>query len=507
MNRLRRVNRMALGEARTHGRAFAVLNIILGIGCLLQTYQGLAGDRSFYNFDGRISWIGIALLCAGGLIGPTFVIGVFRETHNRQQSDVVYSLPMSAGERYASRLMALLYLHILPCIIWALIPAIATSVGNEQLMTFYRLDFLVLTKYLRTEIIFQFFWFYVAGVLFFDAIAVVCAVCCGRRVEIRYFTYITAVCLSAPPLLIPTKLMEQIGGQVTAPSWLFFVWTFSPIAWNTVSVTVFNVTMIVNCLISITVMSLAFLIYRRRDAGMAGRPIVSRVFFEISIAVALVTYYILLTFEMWLVPVIALGAVAYIAVHIVTFRGRLSVLRCIGWIFKFAVTTGAVILLMWAAYATDGFGALHYVPIRNLNGACVTVERGSYWSAHVNTEYEGSINAIAIAGPNPVSSYFKPAWDESSEKARAINDEQIRQVAKVVQKYASQRDKGFSAFWRFFSKNVEMSDGQERDVYCQFRIFYPAADDHLLIQEVRLTPDQAWEMMTELSELDFVHVQ
>ena len=127
MSRCRRINRMALGEARTHGRVFTVLNIILGVGCLLQCFVGATADV----VDSNVSAVGLLLLCAGALMGPVFAVGVFREMHNRQQSDVIFALPMSAGERYVSKLLALVYLHILPVAVWSGIASLTTALADK----------------------------------------------------------------------------------------------------------------------------------------------------------------------------------------------------------------------------------------------------------------------------------------------------------------------------------------------------------------------------------------
>lgn len=498
MSRCRRINRMALGEARTHGRTFTVLNIILGVGCLLQCFVGATADI----LDSNVSDVGCILLCVGALMGPVFVVGVFREMHNRQQSDVVYALPMSAGERYVSKLLALVYLHILPVAVWSGIAALTTALADKG----YRYNdwFYSTFECFSPDMCGKLFAVLIACMMFLDAISVVCSVCCGRLAEIQYLTYLAVVAISAAPLLLRAQLMEKIGGQVAKPGLGYFLWTFSLLAWDDdASLGMYVKVCLIHCLISVAVMALAFLVYRRRDAGSAGKPIVSRVFFELVLACGLVAYYALLLFQMSLVAAIALAGVVYLVIHIISFRGILSGVRIALWTVKFIATTVAFILLLWVAFATDGFGAIRYVPTRDMTGACIKVDKE--WDY-----YEDARGCIAYAGPLPYTfemDYRNGDWIQGRIPRREIIDWKMREVVKVFQKFAADRDKDFSAFLNFFADGWETKDGVERNMVCTLRIWFQGADgeDTVMVQDVKMTPMQAENLMWEIRDLRFLN--
>lgn len=494
MSRWRRINRFALGEARTHKRLFTVLNITLGAGCLLQTVQGLASGI----YRSNISFIGLGLLLAGGLIGPTVVISVFRELHNRQQSDVVYSLPMSTPERYLSRLMAIVYLHILPVLVWSAVAVIATSIRtaffDENVRRY------VLVTWANNNMILRMWAGYLAGVFFFDSIAVICAVCCGRRAEIRYFTYLLAASFSLAPLLLRMELMVRIGGQATEPSSLFYAWTFSLFIWDrTETMTwLFIILAVVNCLISVGVMLLMYFIYRRRDASSAGKPVVSRAFFEIAVAVCLMTYYTLLISAPELLPYMLVGGVVYLVIHIVTFRGTLSVAKVVLWTVKLGATTAAFVLLLWIAYVTDGFGAARYLPMRNLDNANILID--------CSYNFYGGENTVAFVGPD---SFF---WERNYSNwiafdSQETTDAQIRQIAEVFQKYASQRDKEFSDFWSFFTGSKESYRGWDRVATCTMNIWFGERNNTMVEQQINLTGQQVRNLIADLKKLGGIQVR
>lgn len=490
MNRCLRINRMAIGEARTHGRAFTALNIMLIVGCILQSYIGGTADV----MDSNISNVAIILFCLGGLTGPIFVSGVFREMHSRQHSDVVFALPASAGERYVSKLLALWYLHVLPVVVWT---GIATLITLQRENSTGRSSY-VFSVYPADRIV-RCFMFLIVGVMFLNAVAVVCAVCCGRLVEMHYLTFLTAVSLSMAPLLLRSQLMERIGGQTTDPGWWYYIWTLSPIAWDSsVPTKTFVTVCLINCLVSVAVVALAFLIYRGRDAGSAGKPIVSRVFFEIALVIGLVAYYSLLLFETSLGAIIALAGVVYLVIHIISFRGILSGGKLALWLGKFIVTTAAFVLLLWVAFATDGFGAIRYVPSQDMNGACIKVQRD--WSYYELDPRD----RVAYAG---VSSY---RYEQNSEgdivavediPSKYISDTMMRRVVEVFQKNAADRDKDFLSFLEFFVNNRETKDGDTRDLSCTVEIWFPNEEGQVMQQSVQMTAHQAYEMMQELKAL------
>ena len=487
---------MALGEARTHVRFFVILNIILGTACLLQVTQAI-GNRAYNNVSETALW----LFILGGAIAPTCVISVFRELHNPQQSDVVYSLPMSAKERYASRILTVFYLQLLPVIVWS---GIATAV--TVLLFNYaprEVDSWWIWYNTRPQEALQMFFLYVTSVLFLETVTVICAICCGRRAEMRYFTYIAAISISAAPLMIRTRLMSEMGGQVTKPGIIYFLWSFSALGdYVDTSISIWRVLLVTvsSTLISLGVIVAMFFFYRKRDAGTAGKPVVSRIFFELVILLGLVTYYTLFLFEGSPETVVAVALIIYMVIHLVTFRDILSGRKVAWWLGKFTATTVLFLFIVFVAYMTDGFGSIHYIPSRNLDGARILVSGDGYM-----TGYAG--------GEAYRRSWMRDYNDVEYMDSKEITDAEVRKVVEICQKYAASGKKSMKGFydklWGTESYYGFLRESDRNEAF-EVKIWLPGKPEDaeaVMDQQFYLTYGQALQLVKELEETGILNIR
>lgn len=484
-----RINRMARGEARIHKKYSTIVHIVLGMGCLLEALATAPSYLSGVYESLQMSITAIGLLLIGACIGPTGIISIFRDLSSPQFSDVQMSLPISAKQRFFSKLLALGYVHIFPVMGWGFLTWVFCLIKDAEHAGTYFTLYLIL----------------VVIALFFDSVAVMCAVCCGRRSETRYFTYLAVICLSFTPLLIRAKLMEEYAGQTSDPSLLFSCWTLAFVAAVTdvgfLSLT-FKVILIINCLISLAVMSLMYFVYRNRDATSAGKPVTNRIFFESLMFVGVVTFFVAVG-RVSISMTILLG-IAYLVVHIVTFRGMLSADKVILWIGKYVGTMALYMLLSWIAYQSNGFGAVYSIPSKNLDGACISIELLSY---EMN-----SCNAEGYAGPR--GHYLRDG--RTLAAPREINDEQMRKVIRTVQKYFANREKSYDRFcekaWTRDMFDIGIYDVTAR---CEIVVWFPDGPEDeyssykkniVMTQELELSSEELGRLLAELREQGLIDI-
>lgn len=488
---------MALGEARTHVRFFVILNIILGTASFLQLMVALADG--FRNVSGAA----LFLFIIGGALAPTCVISVFRELHNPQQSDVVYALPMSAKERYTSRILAIFYLHLAPAIVWSGLTTVITIVLGMGKQSWTDYDALFWVTRTSPRGLLQMFLLYLTAVLFFEAVSVICTVCCGRRAEMRYFTYMAAFSISVAPLLIRSRLMEEMGGQVTSPGVIYYLWSFTSLfeysetmtsLWKLALIT------IASTLISLGVIALMFLLYRKRDAGTAGKPVVSRVFFELVILAGVVTFYTMYLFEGSPETVVAMTGIVYMVIHLVTFREVLSGKKVVWWFAKFVGTTVLFFALVFAAYLTDGFGAINYMPARNLDRADIIVA----WENPMGLYGDNGGYLTAYAGTHRYLSSSNSVWYNHLDfHEKELTDAEVRKAVGIVRKYAKE-EKSLKDFYdRLWGTETYYGWGRNWDRGERFKIYIwlPGnVNDPVMEQELWISEGDATDLLKELEK-------
>ena len=490
---LKRINRFALGEARTHKKFFIIANIILGMGGLLymfmtsveKTSYGLEDisrtvrPQSYVYFNPSV--LGVMLLVVGGGIGLIGAASVFRDMNSVQLGDVQLSLPMSANERYFSKLLALCYLHILPVIVWTGIPTIVVALRCAAVGFGDKIEHIEFLPLVFVSIL--------AGTLFVDAVTVLCTSCCGALAESIYFTLITMTCLSAAPALIWYNLTVTCAGQAADPGKVFAAWTLSFVLTFDDNSQTIQPVMWLNCLISAVVMILTVFIYRRRDARSVGTPIANRIFFECVMFAGLMTVYGLFFFRAEAYIGIIIVAVIYIVIHIITSRGRLNAKTFGVWVGKFVLSTAVYIGFAGAAYVTGGFGMVEHLPMGNLSGVD--------FSINLFTDIEGGYVSIS----------YDTAEGDEDDGVSDLSDEQVRKAARVFQKYAAQHRKSFDEFTKMLLNGYEYSREWSEfngTMYITGQRTWDNGDTYsyrIMEQNVNLTPDEAEALDKELEAL------
>lgn len=486
---LQRINKFALGEARTHKKFFIIANIILGMGGLLYLFMS---SYSTYEYVGEgygdfgtrtsfePSWLGLFLLGAGCCIGLMAAASVYRDMNSIQLGDVQLSLPMTANERYFSKLLALFYIDILPILVWLGVPTLVNLLRGRA----YNVEEI---DYLTTI-----FWAMLAAALFIDCVTVLCSVCCGALAENIYFTIISLGCFSGAPALIWYSLTRNCAGQTADPGLVFSAWTFSFVLnlddLREDAISTYNAMLILNCAVSVIVMAALSFLYAKRDLRTVGTPIANRVFFECIMFIGLSTVYSMFFFNVEAYIGVIIVAVIYIVIHIISSRAKLTFKKVLGWLGKFALSTAAYVLLAWAAYNTGGFGMVHKLPTANMENAWIAIE-----VSYSDDRFSGDYHHIEFTSGG-------------TQIYPEITDAQVRQAAGVFQnKLASHR----TSADEFFSK---LNGDSLMNVYsCSLYIRYGGKRDEngfsgssTMRQYSELTVPEIKELIDELEQLGFL---
>ncbi|MBR3666898.1 MAG: hypothetical protein IKN66_07055 [Ruminococcus sp.] len=362
-----------------HCRKQSVLIYILcGLQAFFMLFRILAFDDSngaytdFYVI-GRL--FGIAAALSGVLIIPA----VFRELYNRQFADVEYSLPMSASERFSSKLLTLLKNHLLPFIICQtavlVLGIIMLSAKSVEMLVHVYLDNLL-------------------DLLFTDAVSLLCVSCCGCLAECIYTPLFSAAALSLLFPLLYNKFIVILSGRIIVSETVRNFYIGYPMINNliingelfdlpdniyndstySVSPAVWIIPLVLNLLICIGLIYLAFRIYRKRSGLNTGKPMVFKAFRTVFIA--LVTLTVILVFFMNSFYLsIFVGMLIFLGISITSNRAKISMRDLAFMMAGYLGCLAAVLITGFISYITGGFGHLRAaVPDEyNSDNAYVTV--------------------------------------------------------------------------------------------------------------------------------------
>lgn len=347
---LTKIRKAVKNEASLNRKLFAVINIILAAGAV---FFGISSeidviDRTskticyFMPNGGAIAVFGIGIAC--GLIA---VIAVFKELYSKQNADIQFSLPLSAKERYISKIGAVFRLHILPIIFWGLIALGILCIKNHDNITGEIVGQIVIIIFIAVSV-----------ALFVDAVSVFCISCCGALAESFYTSVLAMFALSLTPELFFETILDKYSGIYSQGiSHSLGTWTVLSIQFigNKFSAAL-AVRLIINCLISCAVLALAYFIYRKRDGQTTGKPIVFKLLFEFLLLLEVFCCFMVFLFDKGRWIFILITFIAYLIIRIISTRAKITFKKLMFWIGAFASYLLCYTVISAAAYYTDGFG-------------------------------------------------------------------------------------------------------------------------------------------------------
>lgn len=487
----RKISRAAAAEVRVHKKVAIISFVLFGVAFLLFVcnatfYEGYRHEDYRTPAEFIPSFWGIGFGVFGILSGFGAALNVFRDMNNQQLCDVAMALPIKSSERFFSKLLALVYLQVLPLIVSVL-------GGNAAAIFFGSL------KYGRLESdtarnLFIILFVALSGSMFIMALAVLCACCCGAPAESSYFSVIWMFIVNA----LPVSVIYIMGMFSGFQNFDFFYQGGDYIKiWGILTLFSEEEELIPRSLISIAislaVMLLSIFIFKKRDARSVGTPIASRLFFEVMMTLGCFTIFSFFQLSSALQWGLLVAGVAYIIINVIVSRARINVLSFVKWIAKYAITAAAFMLLMAAAIKTGGFGRIGARPdTKYLDGAEFRI------SLHID-----NYGYVSVDTP-------------------ALSAEQADRVMDVCKKHIEKGAADTGVFEAMFGIN----NGVSAYIYCRVnsdKEFTGRPHPKIVFEEIRrgkkvyytldyaqslkISMTEARELVSELKALDFIEVE
>lgn len=346
---------------------FVITNLVLFMNFIMQMSirkfitHYIESETNYY--EGYV--IAYVCIAAIALCAVFTVFTLFRELFSKPHADLAYSLPASAKERFFSKLLTLLKLHILPVIFWNIIQFIAIFLTTD--ITLY-----MVARYSAVLMFTE-----LATSLFVILAVLLCMICCGRLAEMIYTAVIITVCEAALPACIYYSTISPFTVQYPYDIENFV--TYCP-AWSAISAKLMEFgysTKVLLLLIGSTIFSallitLLYFLYKKRDGKDTGKPFIFSAYREIILILAVVTvttYVLSDTSNLILLPALLLG---YLLVRILSSNRKLTIVRFVKWVGIFAVYMIVIFGVNILAYFCDGFtGKINGSRLSDANRVCV----------------------------------------------------------------------------------------------------------------------------------------
>lgn len=494
----KKIARAAAAEWRVHKKSAVITLVLYGVAMVLFIFNSIEVPHNpYYRPEFVLSGWGAFFAVIGMIMSFPAALNVFRDTNNQQLCDVAMALPIKAVERFFSKLLCLLYIQVIPFTVSVLGGSgIAILCGTIK---YGKLD----GEPVKT--LFALFLGGLAAVMFVMSITVLCACCCGAPAESSYFSIMLMVIVNVLPMTFVNNILIRSAGfsqywqfdtsEGIDMGWWGFLYIFGDFDYIILHAAV-------GCVISLAVMTLAVLIYKRRDARSVGTPISSRVFFEIIMAAGCVTILALGVMSEWMLWTVLIAGVAYLIINIVVSRAKINLWAVLKWVGKFAVTLAAFAGLLVACVKTGGFGYYKLRPeTQYLEGAEFSVVFGGYYSQYAD--------------------YYYDPWTKVSTEA--LTAEQADEIMRVIQRHEAKglaqlnpidRILDRSDNWIIVSVDSDVRYSKRPRPHSQFREGYYSYEDGSYTegyylsyyQYLYLSSSEKDELFRELSRLDCVSV-
>lgn len=354
----KKIAHAAAAEVRVHKKLVIITLVLYGVAMLLFLFN----CELFESHEG-MAWFspsgwGIFFTCLGIAVGYFTALNVFRDMNNQQLCDVSMALPIKSSEHFLSKLLCLFYIQIAPLIT-------ATLGGNGIAVLFGVVKYGAFADNVGATRVFQIVLAALAASMFIMAITVLGACCCGATAESAYFSIILMFTINVMPVCFVYNIICKSAGFESINPFThneFFDLGYWGFLFMLDGLEEFVPHCIVGCVISLAVMLLSGLVYRKRDARTVGSPISSRVFFEILMFLGCVTVFSLFSMYRSVLWGVLIAAVAYMIINVIVCRAKITPLSFLKWGAKYLVTAGAFTCILVLTIKTGGYGLINSRP-------------------------------------------------------------------------------------------------------------------------------------------------
>lgn len=379
-------------DFRVNKLLFIITNLVLFMNFIMQ--MSMRKFITYYSESVTNSYTGYGLAEAGSAViavcAVFTVFTLFHELYSKPHADLVYSLPSSAKERFFSKLLTLLKIHILPILCWNIIQFIAVLLTTDIALK-------IVARYSAVLMLTQ-----LATSLFVILAVLLCMICCGRLAEMIYTAVIIAACEAALPGCIYYSTISPFTVQYPYdfenftlywPAWSVLPAKLMDLGYSTKLLLL----LIGSVLISAIFITLLYFLYKKRDGKDTGKPFVFSAYREIILILAVITvttYVLSDTSNTILLPALLLG---YLLVRILSSNRKLTIIRFVKWIGIFAVYMVVIFGVNILAYFCNGFtGKINESKLTDYNHvwALNTISDDltvSYVSSHKNPQSKNTL--------------------------------------------------------------------------------------------------------------------
>lgn len=515
-NPFKKILRGAVAETRAHKKLWIITLVLYGVAFLLFAFNAdYCWTTNSRCFEFQPSAVGAVFAVFGVLVGFFAVLNVFRDMNNQQFCDISMALPLRAGERFFSRLLSLFFMQIAPLLV-------STVLGNALAMLLGSFSYQTFPQMMNMPF-FALPLMYLAASLFILSVTVLCVCCCGAMAESAYFSLILMFIINFLPQSFLSHLFENCAGYQTG----FVRYTLDGFDFlqNWGFLYLFGTEeekmiphCLIGCLISLAVMLLSGLIYRKRDARTVGTPIASRVFFEIVMFLGCATVFSFFAFDNAALWGVLIAAVIYIIINIIVSRAKIGVKSVLIWSGKYLATTAVCVAVFTAASVTGGFGAIALRPgAEYLEGARFQIfdafgrdgESQTLITDPLSAEQADRVMEICkkhmIAGRRSIGAAF--VWKNYPADSTRVHLSAHSETTYPERPFPTWQFRENTVYTRIESGRTELGGGGV--LYSDGGYTYMPDGTYQLdfSQYVRISNAEAEAMMKELRALDFVHVQ
>ena len=314
----------------------------------------------------------LELISFAGLVAVTFIspLVAMKHLYTKTSADNILSLPLTAAQRFIGDICAGFGAFAVPFALSIPVTYAVRTISGAAV---------------RFDIVFLAF----ALLLMFAAFNTMLTICCGRLTEAilypialnlavplftilgTYISYMNAFGLDDGNMFSSTGYLQAIMGflgyviAVTSP----FGCLFEAIALEMPN------PMIIALIMTVIMLEISFVLYKKRPAHRIGQPFVFRPVFTISAALVIlgtITTYIALMFILssgetpdFLINGITAAVIALILLLIMELINNKRIKNIPIFILKYAAITIGGLALCFILYKGEGFGITAYIPTEN----------------------------------------------------------------------------------------------------------------------------------------------
>ena len=340
------LNEASEGLAK-HKKNRIVSAVILGAAGLL---FGFGTDFTYENgtVDVVPSYISLLLYAVSFVCLFTACINAFGDMHGRAE----FTDRTSAAEKYFSKLTEIFCVWFLPFLLSA-VCGIAVSLAAEFVRGGDGISHILAFE--ASALLWT-----VKKTLFVSAVIIICLCCTGSTAESIYLPIGIIAAAEFLPVLLYRLITDNFADiSVIIPDVYSYLKYDFPLYSGAASAER-NISAALQCLLLAAVIVCGVFIYKKRKAEDAGKPIVFKVFFEISAAFFLMFFFTAASIENHLsLAEIFLALIGSIFLRLMVSRNDIPLRKIFFWTVGYAVYCLTFLIFMFIAFKTGGFGILY----------------------------------------------------------------------------------------------------------------------------------------------------